>query len=75
MAGPWGDCSPHLHKLLRFFAEERVIGWVLVAGALGKTVGEVRRSAWVIIVRSKQVCLLECLAFLFSGAEVAVHRW
>ena len=22
VAGPWGDCSPHLHKLLRCFAEQ-----------------------------------------------------
>ena len=24
VAGPWGDCSLHLHQLLRYFAEKRV---------------------------------------------------
>ena len=80
VAGPWGDCSSHFHKLLKFFAEERVAaegratGEVQGAGALGKTVGEVRRAASVTIVRSQQVCLLERLGFLAPGAKAAAQR-
>ena len=77
---PWGDCSSHFHKLLKFFVEERVAaegratGEVQGAGALGKTVGEVRRAASVTIVRSQQVCLLERLHFLAPGAKAAARR-
>ena len=80
VAGPWGDCSPHLHKLFKYFSEQRVAaegracGWVPGAGALGLAVGEVRRSASVCIVRAQQVCLLERLAFLAPGAKAAAQR-
>ena len=80
VAGPWGDCSPHLHKLLRYFADQRVTaegrasGLVPGPGSLGKIVGEVRRAASVTIVRSQHVCLLERLAFLAPGAKAAAQR-
>ena len=77
VAGPWGDCSSHLHKLFKYFSEQRVAAegraceWVPGAGALA--VGEVRRSASVCIVRAQQVCLLERLAFLAPRANVAAQ--
>ena len=42
VAGPWGDLSPDLHKLLLVFAESRVAamsraqGWEAGPGQLGK---------------------------------------
>ena len=80
VAGPWGDCSPHLHQLLRTFAEERVAaegratGVVPGPGALGQVMGEVRRAMSVTVVRAQQVCLLERLSFLAPGARAAVRR-
>ena len=48
VAGPWGDLSPDLHKLLLVFEESRVAamsraqGWEAGPGQLGKVMGEVR---------------------------------
>ena len=61
------DCSPHLHQLLRVFAEERVAaegraaGVVTGPGALGKIMGKVRRAMAVTVVRAQQVGLLSWL--------------
>ena len=47
VAGPWGELSPHLHQLLRLFAESRVAararaqGWEDGPNMLGKVMGEV----------------------------------
>ena len=80
MAGPWGDLSPHLHQLLRVFAESRVAataraqGWEAGPGLLGKLMGEVRRAMSVTVVRAQAVCLLERLAHLGPGAGAAAKR-
>ena len=64
-AGQWGDLSPHLHSLLRTFAEARVLslsrarGWEMGSGELGMVMGEVKRSMSVTVVRSQALCLLE----------------
>ena len=58
VAGPWGDLSPHFHKLLLAFTESRVVamsraqGWEAGDGMLGKVMGEVRRAMSVTVVRS-----------------------
>jgi hypothetical protein len=80
VAGPWGDLSPHLHQLLRIFAESRVAatsraqGWEAGPGLLGKLMGEVRRAMSVVVVRAQAVCLLERLAHLGPGAGAAAKR-
>jgi hypothetical protein len=80
VAGPWGDLSPHLHQLLRTFAESRVAatgraqGWEAGPGLLGKLMGEVRRAMSVVVVRAQAVCLLERLAHLGPGAGAAAKR-
>jgi hypothetical protein len=80
VAGPWGDLSPHLHQLLKTFAESRVAataraqGWEAGPGLLGKLMGEVRRAMSVTVVRAQAVCLLERLAHLGPGAGAAAKR-
>ena len=80
VAGPWGDLSPHLHQLLRVFAESRVAaasraqGWEAGPGQLGKVMGEIRRALSVTIVRANAYCLLERLAHLGPGAGAAAKR-
>ena len=65
VAGPWGELSPHLHQLLKIFAESRVAamgraqGWEAGPNMLGKVMGEVRRSMSVTVVRAQALCLLE----------------
>ena len=69
VAGPWGDLSPDLHKLLLCFAESRVAamsraqGWEAGPGQLGKVMGEIRRALSVTVVRAN--------ALLPVGAAVA----
>ena len=80
VAGPWGDLSPDLHKLLLIFAESRVAamsraqGWEAGPGQLGKVVGEIRRAMSVTIVRANSLCLLERLSQLGPGARAAAQR-
>jgi hypothetical protein len=80
VAGPWGDLSPHLHQLLRTFAESRVAatglarGWEAGPGELGKVMGDVRRALSVVVVRAQALCLLERLAHLGPGAGAAAKR-
>ena len=80
MAGPWGDLSPHLHQLLRTFAESRVAavsraqGWEAGPGQLGKVMGEIRRALSVTVVRANAYCLMERLAHLGPGAGAAAKR-
>ena len=80
MAGPWGDLSPHLHQLLRLFAESRVAamgraqGWEAGPNMLGKVMGEMRRAFSVTVVRAQALCLLERLAHLGPGARAAAQR-
>ena len=80
VAGPWGDLSPHFHKLLRAFAESRVAamsraqGWEAGDGQLGKVMGEVRRAMSVTVVRANAHCLLERLSQLGAGAGAAARR-
>ena len=80
VAGPWGDLSPHLHQLLKLFAESRVAamgraqGQEPGPGLLGKIMGEIRRSFSVAVVRSQALCLLERLAQLGPGARAAADR-
>ena len=68
VAGPWGDLSEDLHRLLRVFAEARVAnraraeGWGgAEASDLGQAMGEVRRATSVTVVRLQALCLLERL--------------
>ena len=79
VAGPWGDISADLAKLIQIFAESRAEnlsraqGWE--AGDLvGKLTGEIRRSLCVSIVRASQLCLLERLSQLGPGAPAAAAR-
>ena len=80
VAGPRGDLSPHLHQLLKLFAESRVAamgraqGQEPGPGLLGKIMGEIRRSFSVAVVRSQALCLLERLAQLGPGARAAADR-
>ena len=80
VAGPWGDISPHLHKLMLAFAESRVAamsraqGWEAGPGQLGKVIGDTRRALSVTIVRSNALCLLERLSQLGPGARDAAKR-
>ena len=81
VAGPWGDLSSDFHHLLRTFAESRCAALARAAGwedggegMLGKVMGEVRRSASVVVVRSQALCLLERLAHLGPGARGAAQR-
>jgi hypothetical protein len=80
VAGPWGDLSPHLHQLLRHFAESRVAaasraqGWEAGPGQLGKVMGEIRRALSITVVRANALCLLERLAHLGPGAGAAAKR-
>ena len=80
VAGPWGDLSPDLHKLLLIFAESRVAamsraqGWEAGPGQLGKVVGEIRRAMSVTIVRANALCLMERLCQLGPGARAAAQR-
>ena len=80
VAGPWGDLSPHLHQLLRLFAESRVAamgraqGWEAGPNMLGKVMGEMRRAFSVTVVRAQALCLLERLAHLGPGARAAAQR-
>ena len=80
VAGPWGDLSPHLHQLLRTFAESRVAavsraqGWEAGPGQLGKVMGEIRRALSVTVVRANAYCLMERLAHLGPGAGAAAKR-
>ena len=55
-------------------AEGRATGVVPGPGALGKVMGEVRRTMTVTVVRAKQVCLMERLAFLAPGVKEAARR-
>ena len=67
VAGPWGELSPDLHKLLLVFAESRVAalskaqGWEAGPGQLGKVMGEVRRALSVTVVQANALCLMEWL--------------
>ena len=79
VAGPWGDISADLAKLIQIFAKSRAEnlsraqGWE--AGDLvGKLTGEIRRSLCVSIVRASQLCLLERLSQLGPGAPAAAAR-
>ena len=80
VAGPWGDLSPDLHKLLLRFAESRVAamsraqGWEAGPGQLGKVMGEIRRALSVTVVRANAICLLERLSQLGPGARAAAKR-
>ena len=80
VAGPWGDLSPDLHKLLLVFAESRVAamsraqGWEAGPGQLGKVMGEVRRALSITVVRANALCLLERLSQLGPGAGAAAKR-
>ena len=80
VAGPWGDLSPDLHKLLLVFAESRVAamsraqGWEAGPGQLGKVMGEVRRALSVTVVRANALCLMERLSQLGPGAGAAAKR-
>ena len=80
VAGPWGDLSPHLHQLLRAFAESRVAaasraqGWEAGPGQLGKVMWEIRRALSVTVVRANAYCLMERLAHLGPGAGAAA-KW
>ena len=81
VAGPWGDLSQDLHRLLRIFAEAKVAnraraeGWGGIgAEDLGQAMGEVRRAASVTVVRQQALCLLERLAHLGPGARAAGER-
>ena len=81
VAGPWGDLSQDLHRLLRIFAEARVAnraraeGWGGVgAEDMGQAMGEVRRATSVAVVRLQALCLLERLAHLGPGARAAGER-
>ena len=80
VAGPWGDLSPHLHQLLKLFAESRVAaieraqGHEAGPGLLGKIMGEIRRSFSVAVVRAQGLCLFERLAQLGPGARAAAGR-
>ena len=80
VAGPWGDLSPHLHQLLKLFAESRVAamgraqGREAGDGMLGKVMGEIRRSFSVAVVRSQALCLFERLSQLGPGARAAAQR-
>ena len=80
VAGPWGDISPHLHQLLKLFAESRVAamgraqGQEPGPGLLGKIMGEIRRGFSVAVVRSQGLCLLERLSQLGPGARAAAER-
>ena len=75
MAGPWGDLSPHLHMLLKLFAESRMEaigraqGWEVGPGILGKVMGEVRRAASVMVVRSQVLCLLDNVRSRFMSCS------
>ena len=76
VAGPLGDLSEDLHRLLRVFAEARVAniaraeGWGgFEASDLGQAMGEVRRATSVV-----RLCLLERLAHLGPGARAAEER-
>ena len=70
VAGPWGDLPPHLHQLLKLFAESRVATieraprYEAALGLLVKILGEIRRSFSVAVVRAQALCLLERLAQL-----------
>ena len=80
VAGPWGDLSPDLHKLLLVFAESQVAamsraqGWEAGPGQLGKVMGEVRRALSVTVVRANALCLMERLSQLGPGAGAAAKR-
>ena len=80
VAGPWGDLSPDLHKLLLVFAESRVAamsraqGWEAGPGQLGKVMGEIRRALSVTVVRANALCLMERLSQLGPGAGAAAKR-
>ena len=80
VAGPWGDLSPDLHKLLLIFAESRVAamsraqGWEAGPGQLGKVMGEIRRAMSVTVVRANALCLMERLCQLGPGARAAAQR-
>ena len=80
VAGPWGDLSPDLHKLLLCFAESRVAamsraqGWEAGPGQLGKVMSEIRRALSVTLVRANALCLLERLSQLGPGARAASKR-
>ena len=80
VAGPWGDLSPDLHRLLLVFAESRVAalgrarGWEAGPGELGKVMGDTRRALSVTIVRANALCLLERLSQLGPGAGAAAKR-
>ena len=77
VAGPWGDLSPHLHQLLKLFAESRVAAMGRAQGRegmLGKVMGEIRRSFSVAVVRSQALCLLERPSQLGPGARAAAQR-
>ena len=80
VAGPWGDLSPHLHQLLKLFAESRVAaieraqGHEAGPGLLGKIMGEIRRSFSVAVVRAQGLCLFKRLAQLGPGARAAAGR-
>ena len=80
VAGPWGDLSPHFHKLLLAFAESRVAamsraqGWEAGDGQLGKVMGEVRRAMSVTVVRANAHCLLDRLSQMGAGAGAAARR-
>ena len=81
VAGPWGDLSQDLHRLLRIFAEARVAnraraeGWGGVgAEDMGQAMGQVRRATSVVVVRLQALCLQERLAHLGPGARAAGER-
>ena len=80
VAGPWGDLSPDLHKLLLRFAESRVAamsraqGWEAGPGQLGKVMGEICRALSVTLVRANALCLFERLSQLGPGARAAAKR-
>ena len=80
VAGPWGDLSPDLHKLLLIFAESRVAamsraqGWEAGPGQLGKVMGEIRRAMSVTVVHASATCLMETLCQLGPGAGAAAQQ-
>ena len=80
VAGPWRDLCPHLHQLLKLFAESRVAaigtakGWEAGPHMWGKVMGKVRQAFSVTVVGAQALCLLERLTHPGPGARAAAQR-
>ena len=80
VAGPWGDGSKDLHKLVSIVGDSlmaskaRARGWEGGEGELGQVIGQLRRRLSCTLISAQALCLLSRIGQLGPGARAAAGR-